>query len=78
MISRLSVNGAFALTVTASTPRPVKLEFDTLPSLEILHARIEAAVADWYDDIHGLPAWRRHMTLHFAQEILAELGGAAR
>ena len=78
VIGRLSVNGAFALTVTASTPRPVKLEFDTLPSLEILHARIEAAVADWYDDIHGLPAWRRHMTLHFAQEILAELGGAAR
>ena len=78
VIGRLSVNGAFALTVTASTPRPVKLEFDTLPSLEILHARIEAAVADWYDDIPGLPAWRRHMTLHFAQEILAELGGAAR
>ena len=46
VIGRLSVNGAFALTVTASTPRPVKLEFDTLPSLEILHARIEAAVAE--------------------------------
>jgi len=42
-----------------------------------LRARIEAAVDAWYDDIHGLPAWRRHMTLHFAQEILAELGGAA-
>jgi len=32
----------------------------------------------WYDDIHGLPAWRRHMTLHFAQEIRDELSEAAR
>ena len=78
VIGTLSANGAFALTITASTPRPIKLEFDTMPSLEILRARIESSVDAWYDDIHGLPAWRRHMTLHFAQEILAELSGAAR
>ena len=78
VIGTLSGNGAFALTITASTPRPVKLEFATLPSLELLHARIEASVDAWYDDIHGLPAWRRHMTLHFAQEILGELGEGAR
>lgn len=78
VIATLKPNGAFALTITASTPRPVKLEFDALPSVETLRGRIEAAVEAWYDDIHGLPAWRRHMTLHFAQEILGELGGRAR
>ncbi len=78
VIGTLKSNGAFTLTITASTPRPVKLEFDALPSVETLHARIEAAVDAWYDDIHGLPAWRRHMTLHFAQEIVAELGEGAR
>jgi hypothetical protein len=45
-----------------------------------LRARIDAEIpADgWYDDIHGAPAWRRHMTLHFAQSIRDELSGAAR
>ena len=28
---------------------------------------------DWFDDIHGLPAWRRHMALRFAEEIRREL-----
>lgn len=80
VIGTRAANGAFALTITASTPRPIKLNFDTLPQVETLRARIEAAIpADaWYDDIHGLPAWRRHMTLHFAQEILGELSEGAR
>jgi CO/xanthine dehydrogenase FAD-binding subunit len=78
VIGTLSGDGAFTLTITASTPRPVQLRFDALPSIETLHARIEEAVSAWYDDVHGLPAWRRHMTLHFAREILEELGGGAR
>jgi CO/xanthine dehydrogenase FAD-binding subunit len=78
IIGTRAADGAFALTITASTPRPIKLAFDTLPSVETLRARIEAAVDAWYDDIHGLPAWRRHMTLHFAQEILGELSEGAR
>ena len=78
VIGTLSGNGAFALTITASTPRPVRLAFDALPSIDELHARIEETVDAWYDDIHGLPAWRRHMTLHFAKEIIDELAEAAR
>ena len=78
VIGTRAADGAFALTITASTPRPIKLNFDAPPSVEPLHARIEAAVDAWYDDIHGLPAWRRHMTLHFAREILGELSEAAR
>ncbi len=41
---------------------------------DLLHA-VEAAIPEglYYDDVHGRPDWRRHMTLHFAGEILAEL-----
>lgn len=72
--------GEFVLTVTASTPRPVKFSFSALPSKEELRARIEREISPeaYYDDIHGLPTWRRHMTLHFAEEILRELKEAAR
>jgi CO/xanthine dehydrogenase FAD-binding subunit len=80
VIGTRAANGAFALTITASTPRPIKIDFDALPLAETLLARIDAVIpADsWYDDIHGQPAWRRHMTLHFAQEILGEFSEAAR
>jgi CO/xanthine dehydrogenase FAD-binding subunit len=68
-------NGGFALNVTSATPWPVKLSFDALPAAEELRAAIESKIppAGYYDDIHGLPAWRRHMTLHFAEEIRCEL-----
>ena len=29
----------------------------------------------YYDDIHGAPAWRRQVTLQFAEEIRVELAG---
>ena len=79
VIGTLAKDGAFDLTVTASTPRPIKFKFGTLPSADALRTRIGAdiPVDGWYDDIHGLPAWRRHMTLHFAQESRNELSGAA-
>lgn len=68
-------NGGFALTVTAATPRPVKLAFVALPAAEELRAAIESKIPPeaYYDDIHGLSTWRRHMTLHFAEEIRREL-----
>jgi CO/xanthine dehydrogenase FAD-binding subunit len=72
--------GEFTLTVTASTPRPIKFSFNTLPSAEDLRARIESEIpaSGYFDDVHGLPAWRQHMTLHFAREIRDELAGAPR
>ena len=79
VIGTLARDGQFALTITASTPRPVKLSFDAMPNAEVLRARIEMGIpADgWYDDVHGSPAWRRHMSLHFADEIRRELGAGA-
>jgi CO/xanthine dehydrogenase FAD-binding subunit len=68
-------DGKLTLTITASTPRPIKLTFDTIPSSDALRARIEQTLPSdaYYDDVHGLPAWRQHMTLLFAEEIRAEL-----
>lgn len=77
IIGTLDGNGTFVLTVTASTPKPYQFRFNALPSADDLIARVESSIAgNWFDDIHGLPAWRRAMTLQFAREILAELGGA--
>jgi CO/xanthine dehydrogenase FAD-binding subunit len=65
--------GGFTLTITASTPRPVCLTFADRPAPAALAAAIEDAVPAWYDDVHGHPAWRRHLTLRLAEEIRAEL-----
>ena len=67
-----------ALTVSASTRRPRRVVVPEQIDDDALEALIddEIASADWYDDIHGRPDWRRHMTLLFAKEIVAELTGA--
>jgi CO/xanthine dehydrogenase FAD-binding subunit len=70
-------DGSFALTVTAATPRPVPLSFSSVPSRATLRERLEAEIPrqDYYDDVHGAPAWRRQVTLQCAEEIRAELAG---
>lgn len=73
------VDGSVAVTVTAATVRPVRLRFPALPDAGALRDAIGAAVPDgmWFDDIHGLPAWRAHMTVRLAEEIRRELREAA-
>lgn len=73
------LDGSLALTITASTVRPFRLWFPLPPTAEELRAAIASAVADddWFDDIHGLPEWRAHMTFHYAEEIRRELGETA-
>src|ERR1700685_540165 len=70
-------DGAFALNITAATARPVRLSFADVPSRAALRDKLEAElpVALYYDDVHGAPAWRRHVTLQFAEEIRGELAG---
>lgn len=69
--------GQFTLTVSASTPRPVQMVFPELPDAGALRERINMEIPDgaWFDDVHGAPDYRRHMTLHFAEQIRAELAG---
>lgn len=71
--------GSFVVAVTAATTRPVRVAFAEVPTADALRSRIAAEIPDalYYDDIHGAPAWRRHMTFEFAEEIRRELADAA-
>jgi CO/xanthine dehydrogenase FAD-binding subunit len=70
-------SGALALTVTASTPRPIRFVFPHMPARKALREKLEAEIPreHYYNDVHGSPAWRRHVTLQFAEEIRGELAG---
>ena len=66
--------GPFALTITAATRHPLRLDWPAPPTEAALDDAIAALPpAVWYDDLHGQPAWRRHMTRRLAIELLAEL-----
>ncbi len=68
--------GRFALTITASTLRPVHAAWAAAPSREALDAYVLSfPAALWLDDVHGAPAWRRHMTRRLAAELHEELLG---
>ncbi|MFI5654535.1 FAD binding domain-containing protein [Streptomyces anulatus] len=69
------LDGSLAVTITAATVRPFRLWFALPPGRSGLRRAIGSAVAerDWFDDIHGLPEWRRHMTLHLAEQVRHEL-----
>ncbi|AWN37238.1 FAD binding domain-containing protein [Methylobacterium radiodurans] len=74
LIGTLDGTGAFALTVTAATRRPLQVRFATVPEAGALESALAAIPDDlWYDDVHGAPAWRRHVTGLLAAEIRGEL-----
>jgi CO/xanthine dehydrogenase FAD-binding subunit len=80
LIGSLGGEGRFALTVTASTVRPVQLSFAAIPQASELREALLHHIPDalYHDDVHGKPAWRKHMTLRLAEQIRAELQGEAR
>jgi CO/xanthine dehydrogenase FAD-binding subunit len=63
------------LTITAATVKPVQLRFEHMPTAAELRHAIEANVADkdWFDDVHGSAAYKRHLTYYYAEQIRAEL-----
>ena len=79
LIGTRDPHGAFALTVTASVRRPLRLAFKGLPESATLAEAIGDAIpaALYHDDVHGRPDWREHMTLHLAEEIRAALDDAS-
>jgi CO/xanthine dehydrogenase FAD-binding subunit len=80
LIGSVGSEGALALTVTASTARPVQLSFATIPQAKELREALLHHIPDalYHNDVHGKPAWRKHMTLRLAEQIRAELQGEAR
>jgi CO/xanthine dehydrogenase FAD-binding subunit len=72
--------GSMALTVTAATVRPVRIEFPRVPAADQLRSRLcEEIPDDWYlDDVHGTPDYRKHLTFHFAEDIRRELSSGER
>lgn len=75
LIGSMTGEGALALTVTASTKRPVQLSFAGIPTAEELRETILQRISDelYHTDVHGKPAWRKHMTLRLSEEIRSEL-----
>jgi CO/xanthine dehydrogenase FAD-binding subunit len=73
--TRCPADGAFLLTITAATLRPVQLSFAGTVTAEQLKRAIDGAVpfSLYLDDTHGSPAHRRHLTYYFAEQIRAEL-----
>ncbi len=80
LIGSIDSQGALALTVTASTARPVQIAFPAIPAASELREKILQSIPGelYHDDVHGKPAWRKHMTLRLAEEIRAELQGLPR
>jgi CO/xanthine dehydrogenase FAD-binding subunit len=80
LIGTVGSEGSFTLTVTASTVRPIQLAFKAIPQANELRDAILHHIPDglYHNDVHGKPAWRKHMTLRLAEEIRAELLGVPR
>ena len=80
LIGTIASEGAFVLTVTGSTKRPIQLSFAGVPRTDELHDTILQRIPDmlYHDDVHGKPVWRKHMTLRLAEEIRVELQSVAR
>jgi CO/xanthine dehydrogenase FAD-binding subunit len=76
VVGRRDEDGAFALTVTGATLRPELLRYDALPAADVLADDV-GAIGSWFTDAHGAADWRRAVTALLAEEIRAELGGAA-
>jgi CO/xanthine dehydrogenase FAD-binding subunit len=64
------------LTVSAGTTRPVRMAFATMPDADTLADRVNAIPPDvWFADANGTPSHRKHLALHYAEELRTELGG---
>jgi CO/xanthine dehydrogenase FAD-binding subunit len=75
LVGARAASGGFAVTVTAATRRPVRLDFPAIPEAAELRDALDRAIPDasYYDDVHGAPEWRRHMTFRFGEQIRREL-----
>jgi CO/xanthine dehydrogenase FAD-binding subunit len=78
LIGTAAQDESFVLTVTAATPHPIQLSFGHVPDAEALRQRLLEAIpkGSYFDDVHGSPEYREHMTHYLAEQIRAELAAA--
>ncbi len=69
------VDETFKLTVTAATERPYRFRFQNLPDARDLRSALKHGINSFFDDVHGSPEYREHMTYYLAEEIRRELAG---
>ncbi|WP_435826784.1 FAD binding domain-containing protein [Nocardia fluminea] len=78
VMGRRTADDRCAITITAATVRPIVLDFDSVPSpSELTEALAEITADVWFDDPHGAPDWREHVTGLLVAEVAAELGEAS-
>ena len=75
VIGRRDAAGGLVVTVTAATRRSYVLRFATPPDAELMQVAVAERIPDdaYVDDVHGLPAWRRHLTRRYAEQVRSEL-----
>ena len=80
VIGTVGRDGDLVLTVSASTVRPVRIGFATMPDAADMSDAVLAGIPDevYHDDVHGKPFWRKQMTLRLAKEIRTELAATVR
>ncbi|GAA5101468.1 FAD binding domain-containing protein [Nocardia iowensis] len=79
VMGRRDPDGRCAVTITAATGSPVVVDFAAAPDdseIDMMVAGINPML--WFDDPHGAPDWRRHVTGLLAREVAAELRAADR
>ena len=69
----VTFDGVFMLTVSASTERPLRFKFPQIPGADELRATLDREIPVFFDDVHGTPEYRKHMTYYYAEEIRREL-----
>jgi CO/xanthine dehydrogenase FAD-binding subunit len=73
VIGRRGADDDVVITVTGAVRRPLALCFDAPPGAGEVRDALEAAGVDYHDDVHGDPAWRRHLTRLYVEEVRREL-----
>jgi CO/xanthine dehydrogenase FAD-binding subunit len=75
LAGRLAPGGGVVLTVTAATTRPYQLAFREMPGPEQVAVALSERIPPgaYVRDVHGSPAWRRHLTRVYAEQIRQEL-----
>lgn len=77
VVARECEGETMQLTLTAATPRPITINLPTSSSPQQAAEALAATVTDsthgWFDDPHGSPEWRRHMSVRLAEQAVTDL-----